>query len=1023
MAYAPHSKENSNLQHQQQPTKTTAQAFADERESTTAISPLQAMMANNAQQQKLKSTAQLMANSPAQQNLNTTAQSFANQPESIQRMEDEEPLQGEFESEPAQLEAAEALRPNNTGLPDNLKSGIESLSGMSMDHVKVHYNSDKPAQLQAHAYAQGSEIHVAPGQEQHLPHEAWHVVQQAQGRVRPTMQMKAGIGVNDDVGLEQEADVMGAMAIQTVVSNNLLGKPASPALNHTPLQMVACSGGYLAGIFNENNVMNLRVRIGEAAFQHFMTLETNVFSPMVDVFLNQTPILNAAGQVAFLTPLIGNPVQLALAFDALQRAVYNPVNAPAFFAYLLHYHNLGAVPLATARGILTAEAGDIPVAHYIYKYTAISPRVLAVARTKLGLAGNNAINAEQAMQAVAPYDYYTSVKAGADNMAGAIASTEIGNEQAVAVQQDIAFRAAYQTSIGMPITTAFTAHTAHQREAPFQVLFPNEDLGNGNGGAKRNIMNGIRLAKIAELNGANAAIGAQLPARTALKSANIQPRLLPLYALPDAEANANWCLAQAGQDTALLTTCVEIMVAVGGHAVLRDRFNPLPHAQKHALLSILSSTLGGQLNAGAISGLLDLLVPLNIAAVNALILLLNATLDSQGIDNLILNLNPSDGTAIDTFVRAHVPAITAAQLAELVHLMRPLTLADIGLYIGVLLVGLNRPQIHALTVVMNPARAAIGTEIKHLADTLCTTIPTPLSNLQFRTLVLGLDGLPGNEIDAMVTKFIALGMNHGVNISTRIQNLRGSLIAGGNESTSVTALDGERIRSGAQIADHVGQVAAEGDMLLYPRSGINPVGRAETLLWEDCDATVHRHATETATDIMMRQQMALNAIISLGGVNRQIAQRVFVEQNGQHPRAMGTGAAEDVISNTAGNAGHIAARHVIGGGGVVSNLVHLQARADGNPAYPPCPGIAGAFANAGASQAGMHNAIQAANWINLRRDMIRGLTCYITQAVAVNGHVARNGLPMNNAPTRVYAQVTGANVNGGFYCFHSYPMP
>ena len=27
------------------------------------------------------------------------------------------------------------------------------------------------------AYAQGSDIHLAPGQEQHLPHEAWHVVQ------------------------------------------------------------------------------------------------------------------------------------------------------------------------------------------------------------------------------------------------------------------------------------------------------------------------------------------------------------------------------------------------------------------------------------------------------------------------------------------------------------------------------------------------------------------------------------------------------------------------------------------------------------------------------------------------------------------------------------------------------------------------------------------------------------------------------------------------------------------------------
>lgn len=100
-------------------------------------------------------------------------------------------------------------RPNNTGLPDQLKSGIESLSGLSMDHVKVHYNSSKPAQLQAHAYTQAGEIHVGPGQEQHLPHEAWHVVQQAQGRVRPTLQMKGGLAVNDDAGLEREADLMG----------------------------------------------------------------------------------------------------------------------------------------------------------------------------------------------------------------------------------------------------------------------------------------------------------------------------------------------------------------------------------------------------------------------------------------------------------------------------------------------------------------------------------------------------------------------------------------------------------------------------------------------------------------------------------------------------------------------------------------------------------------------------------------------------------------------------------------------
>lgn len=183
MTYAPQGKECSNSGQQQSP-KAIAQTVTDERESTSLTSSLQMMMANSPQQQKLNATAQMMVNNPAQLRLNITAQAFANKP-----------------------------KPNNTGLPDNLKTGIESLSGMSMDHVKVHYNSDKPAQLQAHAYAQGSEIHVAPGQERHLPHEAWHVVQQAQGRVKPTMQMKGEVEVNDDAGLEHEADVMGAKAL------------------------------------------------------------------------------------------------------------------------------------------------------------------------------------------------------------------------------------------------------------------------------------------------------------------------------------------------------------------------------------------------------------------------------------------------------------------------------------------------------------------------------------------------------------------------------------------------------------------------------------------------------------------------------------------------------------------------------------------------------------------------------------------------------------------------------------------
>lgn len=95
---------------------------------------------------------------------------------------------------------------NTNGLPDALKTGIENLSGFSMDNVKVHYNSRKPAAVQAHAYAQGNDIHIAPGQEKHLAHEAWHIVQQRQGRVKPS------ISEADSASLEKEADVMGAKA-------------------------------------------------------------------------------------------------------------------------------------------------------------------------------------------------------------------------------------------------------------------------------------------------------------------------------------------------------------------------------------------------------------------------------------------------------------------------------------------------------------------------------------------------------------------------------------------------------------------------------------------------------------------------------------------------------------------------------------------------------------------------------------------------------------------------------------------
>jgi hypothetical protein len=105
---------------------------------------------------------------------------------------------------PAEVRPVEQKR-NTTGLPDRLKAGVEQLSGLSMDDVRVHYNSARPAAVQALAYTQGGDIHVAPGQEQHLPHESWHVVQQKQGRVTPTLRMN-GVAINDERLLEDEAD-------------------------------------------------------------------------------------------------------------------------------------------------------------------------------------------------------------------------------------------------------------------------------------------------------------------------------------------------------------------------------------------------------------------------------------------------------------------------------------------------------------------------------------------------------------------------------------------------------------------------------------------------------------------------------------------------------------------------------------------------------------------------------------------------------------------------------------------------
>lgn len=149
-------------------------------------------------------------------------------------------------SAPGLQQPAATAPPNRTGLPDGLKAGLETMSGLSMDAVRVHYGSAAPARIDALAYADGTDIHLGPGQERHLPHEAWHVVQQAEGRVRATTEV-GGAAVNDDAGLEREADRMGAASAAQGRGMAAAGPRAPSAGPTAPL--AAPAGGTVQGVF------------------------------------------------------------------------------------------------------------------------------------------------------------------------------------------------------------------------------------------------------------------------------------------------------------------------------------------------------------------------------------------------------------------------------------------------------------------------------------------------------------------------------------------------------------------------------------------------------------------------------------------------------------------------------------------------------------------------------------------------------------------------------------------------------
>lgn len=139
-----------------------------------------------------------------------------------------------------------------------VKANVSALMGTDVSDAKVHYNSNKPAQLQAEATAQGNQVHIAPGKEQHLGHELTHIAQQKQGRVQANFQANNGVGINNDPKLEKEADNIGAQAQsgKPIQTKTITSGKQTTGKNDAPVQLKLrpgkINGPELVGVHKSN---------------------------------------------------------------------------------------------------------------------------------------------------------------------------------------------------------------------------------------------------------------------------------------------------------------------------------------------------------------------------------------------------------------------------------------------------------------------------------------------------------------------------------------------------------------------------------------------------------------------------------------------------------------------------------------------------------------------------------------------------------------------------------------------------
>lgn len=185
-------------------------------------------------------------------------------------------------------------------MPGALRARMEGSFGADFSSVRIH-QGDQASKLGALAYAQGDDLHFAPGQYQPdthggqalIGHELAHVVQQRDGRVAAPAQAK-GAPVVADHGLEAEADRAGQAAARgepARISSGGAAGAAMPELVGIPIQ---CFGSQEHQSLGDTATGTASYDVGGGASDHFQLTHGDIVALSGDYFL-AGPGTSAAG--------------------------------------------------------------------------------------------------------------------------------------------------------------------------------------------------------------------------------------------------------------------------------------------------------------------------------------------------------------------------------------------------------------------------------------------------------------------------------------------------------------------------------------------------------------------------------------------------------------------------------------------------------------------------------------------------------------------------------------------------------